>query len=660
MKKRKITPLDLLKLKFIRSLALSPDSKQILFVAETAAEDKKKYFSHLYMVGIDGRNLRQFTSGEVNDSHPVFSPDGKWIVFQSKRGGKKGLYKMPTTGGEAKLLVDADGSFSDLSISPDGRTILCIFKKADDAPKNKDGKKEEPVFRHVTRKMYKLDNAGYLPKDRGHVHLYDIETGKGKKIVNTRNGERSPVWFPDGKRIAYITNLHPDPDEESLRDEIFALPPGGGKGRRLNKPPGPVEALSVSPDGRHIAYLGHDEPDDAWGVANYHVWKIPVAGGAAVDLTPDLDYQTLDMTISDTAEESEIIRPMWSKDARNLYFLISQSGSSHLAKVSSQGGKISRIVDGKLHIMAASMRSGSGTIAMSVSDATMPAEIHVGSINGNRRRITDLNSKLLDEVVLSRPEEVLVPSFDSYPVHAWIMKPPGFSPKKEYPSILEIHGGPRVQYGNTFFHEMQYLAGRGYVVYYGNPRGGQGYGRKHAEATVNNWGSVDFEDCMALADYMLKKSYIDPKRMGVTGGSYGGYMTNWIIGHSDRFAAAVTQRSVTNFISMFGSSDVGFALDREIKGAPWTDMESWWEMSPIKHVANIKTPLLISHSENDLRCPIEQGEQLYIALKKLGRVVEMIRFPDEPHGLSRCGRPDRRLARLDWIAKWFDRFLKKR
>jgi len=659
MRKRKITALDLLKLKFIRSVVLSPDQKQILFVVETASEDKKRYFSHLYMIDDDGGNLRQFTFGEVNDSNPAFSPDGRWIVFGSKRGEKKGLYKIFSSGGEAKLLVEADGSFSDVSISPDSRKILCIFKKADDVPKNKEGKKEEPVFRHITRKMYKLDNVGYLPGDRGHVHVYDIETGKGRKIVNTRNGEKCPVWFPDGKRIAYITNLHPDPDEEGLRDDIFVLALGG-KERRLGKPAGPVEGLSVSPDGGRIAYLGHDEPGDAWGVANFHVWSVPASDGAAVDLTPNLDYQALDMTISDTAEETDFIRPMWSKDGKSLFFLISESGSSHLARVSSNGGKIERVVDGKLHVMAASMRSGSSTVAMSISKAASPAEIFIAGTDGKRKleQITQLNYELTRDLKLSRPEEILVRSSDGYPIHAWIMKPPGFSPRRKYPSILEIHGGPRVQYGNTFFHEMQYLAANGYVVYYGNPRGGQGYGRKHAESTVNNWGSIDYEDCMALADHMQRQQYIDPKRMGVTGGSYGGYMTNWIVGHTNRFAAAVTQRSVTNFISMFGSSDFGFALDREIKGAPWTDVESWWEMSPIKHVANIRTPLLISHSEKDLRCPIEQGEQLYIALKKLGRKVEMVRFPDEPHGLSRCGRPDRRIARLEWISRWFDKYLK--
>jgi dipeptidyl aminopeptidase/acylaminoacyl peptidase len=662
MKKRKITPEDILKFKFIRSVRLSPDERRVLFTVETAADDKKKYYTHLYMVNVDGTGLRQFTTGKVEDSNPAFSPDGRWIVFTSKRDEKKGLYKMPADGGEPRLLVEADGSFSDISISPDSRQILCIFKKADEVPKDKDGKKEEPVFRHVTRKFYKLDNAGFMPGDRGHLYIYDLETGKGRKIVNTKNGERQPVWFPDGKRIAYITNLHPDPDEEGLRDEIFVTSIDGGQGRKLSKPAGPVEGLTISPDGRFIAYLGHTEPDDPWGVAIYHAWRISVREGKAVDVTPYLDYQTLDATISDMAEEHDMTRPTWSRDGRWIHFIVSSHGSTNHVRIRSTGGEIDTIVGGKVHVMAAAFGPKTGIVAAAISNPTQIAEIFIARTGSKSkaRQITRLNAEFIDSVAIVAPEEVLVTGHDGYPIHAWIMKPPGFSPRRKYPSILEIHGGPRVQYGHTFFHEMQYLASRGYIVYFGNPRGGQGYGRKHAEVTVNNWGSVDYEDCMSLARHMARQDYIDTRKMGVTGGSYGGYMTNWVVSHTDMFAAAVTQRSVVNFISFYGSSDFGFALDREIKGAPWTDLDAWWEMSPIKHVANIRTPLLIKHSENDLRCPIEQAEQLYIALKKLGRTVEFVRFPEEPHGLSRCGRPDRRIARLEWISKWFDRYLKGR
>ncbi len=659
MKKRKITAEDLLKLKYVRSVAVSPDDSKIMFTVEAAAEDKKGYHSHIYMMNSDGGDFVQYTSGKVKDSNPIFSPDGRWIVFTSKRGEKKGIYKMPTSGGEAKLLADDDGSYSELSISPDSKKILAVFKKADDVPKDDKGKKEEPVYRHITRMFYKLDNAGFMPKDPGHVYVIDMEAGKKTKITNGKNGERCPVWLGKGDKIAYVANIQRDPDVETMRDDLFVVSVKGGKPKKLNTPAGPVEMLSGSPDGKFIAYAGHDEPRDSWGAANYHIWNVPVAVGKALDLTPRLDRMTIDLTISDTAEVGGGMKPVWSSDGRWIFFQVAENGSTRLYKASSRGGKITKIIGGKIHLVAASFGNKKNLVASIISTPTMPAEIFVSnnSPNAKPKRITRLNDGLFKDIDIQKPEEIIVKGHDNYPVHAWILKPPGFSPNKKYPSIFQIHGGPRVQYGNTFFHEMQYLAAKGYIVYYGNPRGGQGYGRKHAEFIENAWGSYDYDDCMSLARHMAGMKYINKSKMGVTGGSYGGYMTNWIVGHTDFFKAAVTQRSVVNFVSFYGSSDCGFDFDREILGAPWKNLDSWWEMSPIKHVAKIKTPLLIIHSEQDLRCPIEQAEQLFISLKKLKRKVEFVRFPGEPHGLSRCGRPDRRIARLEWILKWFDRYL---
>lgn len=655
-----MTAEDLLKMKFIRSVCLSPDETEVMFTAEVVSEDKKKYHSHIYVVNADGTDLRQFTSGKVSDSNPVYSPDGRWIVFTSKRDDKKGIYRMPTAGGEAKLIVEGDGSYSDISVSPDSKKILCVFRKSDDVPKDKDGKKEAPVFRHITRMFYKLDNTGFNPKDPGHIYVYDIETGEGKQITRGKNGERSPVWVGNGRSIAYVANVQREPDFQVLKDDIFVVPAIGGKSRKLKKPAGPVENIASSPDGKTIAFIGNDNPFDEWGVEPVHIWKVPVRGGKAVDLMPKLDRITTDITISDSAEVHGGMKPVWSSNGREIYFQVSENGSTRIYKIRSSGRELKKVIDGKIHVISASLTCKNSLMASIVAGPTTPAEIFVFPLKSRSktRQITKLNEELIKKVNVRKPEEMIVRGHDGYPIHTWIIKPPNFSAKKRYPSILQIHGGPRVQYGHTFFHEMQFLAACGYVVYYCNPRGGQGYGKEHSAIIVNNWGNYDYQDCMSVARFMASKKYINKNRMGVTGGSYGGYMTNWIVSHTDFFRAAVTQRSVTNLISFYGSSDFGFDLDREIKGSPWKNHDSWWEMSPIKHVANIKTPLLIIHSEQDLRCPIEQGEQLYISLKKLRRKVEMVRFPEEPHGLSRCGRPDRRIARLEWIRKWFDRYLR--
>jgi dipeptidyl aminopeptidase/acylaminoacyl peptidase len=295
------------------------------------------------------------------------------------------------------------------------------------------------------------------------------------------------------------------------------------------------------------------------------------------------------------------------------------------------------------------------------ADMTHLAEVWVQDVAAGSpapRQLTRVNAALLRARDLGEIEEVWFTGPAGNDLQGWIIKPPNFDSSRKYPSILEIHGGPLVQYGNFFMHEFYFLAAQGYVVYFCNPRGGQGYGEAHAKAIDNDWGGADYDDLMAWADYVQRLPYIDPDRMGVTGGSYGGYMTNWIIGHTDRFKAAVTQRSVSNLISMYGSSDFNWAFQYELGDEPpWENTENYWRQSPMKFIGSAKTPTLVIHSEQDLRCDMEQDEQVFVALKKLGVDTEFIRFPDEPHGLSRGGRTDRRIARLEHIRRWFDRYL---
>jgi dipeptidyl aminopeptidase/acylaminoacyl peptidase len=294
------------------------------------------------------------------------------------------------------------------------------------------------------------------------------------------------------------------------------------------------------------------------------------------------------------------------------------------------------------------------------SDLKNPGEVRVKELRSARTRtLTGFNRRILSRVRLGEVEEIWFKGPDGNDLQGWIVFPPDFDPVKTYPSILEIHGGPMVQYGRVFVHEIQFLAANGYLVYLCNPRGSSGYGRAHTKAIWNDWGNKDFQDLMAMADLVQARPYVDPKRMGVTGGSYGGFMTNWIIGQTDRFRAAVTQRCLTNLISFYGTSDFNWTFQFEFGDRPpWEDLENYWRQSPLKHVAKAKTPTLIIHSEQDMRCPIEQGEQLFVALKKLGVETEMVIFPEESHGLSRAGRTDRRIDRLNHILRWFDRHLK--
>jgi dipeptidyl aminopeptidase/acylaminoacyl peptidase len=289
-----------------------------------------------------------------------------------------------------------------------------------------------------------------------------------------------------------------------------------------------------------------------------------------------------------------------------------------------------------------------------------PGQVYVRELDSGRtRHLTRLNRDLLDGLDLARVEEVWFKGPQGNDLQGWIMFPPRFDPKKKYPSIMEIHGGPLTQYGKFFMHEFNYLASKGFVVYFCNPRGGRGYGEAHGKAIWGSWGKADYADLMAWGDLLAKKPYIDTRRMGVTGGSYGGYMTIWIIGHTDRFQAAVTQRCVSNFISEWGSSDFNWTFELELEAEPpFKDFKKWWALSPIAYIGNAKTPTLVIHNEGDLRCPIEQGEQVFVALKRLGVDTEFVRFPEEYHGLSRTGRTDRRIVRLNHILRWFEKYIK--
>jgi len=662
---RLITAEDLLKFKWVRAVALSPGESKIAYTLEWIDENKQKYWSNLWVVPTSGGAPRRFTTGKVKDRQPVWSPDGKFIAFVSHRDEEDGIYIIPADGGEARKLVSMNGTFGSLSWSPDGRRLLCAFRKNDPVPIGEDGKpdrKAAPVFRHITRLFYKLDGEGFLPKDGFHIWTFDTASGKGTQLTAGRYEELSPAFSPDGEWICFASNRQPDPDRESLRIDLWVIPSGGGRMRKVSTPPGPVWMPSWSPDGKKIAYIGHDRPDDSWGVANDHIWVAPVNGkGGAKDLTAGFDRPCNDSTICDMQEGHGIPAPVWSADGKRLYFMASDSGSTALYTVPSSGGKVSRILTRPGHLQRFSAAKGAKTAAFVFSDFSIPAEVFTLKLSekpAQPRQITSISKEFLEGILLSRPEPASFKSFDGTPVQAWIMKPTHFKPGRKYPAILQIHGGPAVQYGISFFHEFQLLAARGYVIFFSNPRGGQGYGEAFAGAIVGDWGNIDYKDVMAGADELARKPFVDPKRVGVTGGSYGGFMTNWIVGHTNRFRAAVTGRSVVNQYSMSGSSDIGHEVYREMKATIWDDPDKLLRMSPISYVKNVKTPLLILHNEFDLRCPISQGEELFLALKMLKKKVEFVRFPEEPHGLSRHGRPDRRLARLGWMLKWFDRYLK--
>ena len=662
--RRSINAEDLFKLRLPTSVAMAPDEKKVAYTVERMDKEENKYFSNIFLFDLTTREERQFTHGDHNDGQPVWSPDGSEIAFVSTRDKKTGIYTMPTAGGAEKKLIEIEGTIIDLQWTPDGKQLLfCLRYNDSHFIKDEKKKKEPPVYRHITRLFYREDGAGFVPKDTFQVYTLDVTSGKLKKVTKGKRDNFFVRIAPNGKFIIYVSNRDRDPDMNGLHLDLFVMSLTGRKERRIPTPTGPVFTPAISPDSKSVAYLGHDRPRDAWGVANMHVWKVGLSGRPkAADLMPKFDRMAYDQSITDTGDVGEVSSPAWSADGKRIFFLSSDTGVTNLFSVPSKGGRPTRIFNAKCHIKGYSVNGRTQTAALIHADLNNPGEIMLcpTKYGGEKKpvRCTNLNKFLRTEKRLGRTREVSFRSFDGTKVQGWLVTPPNFKPTRKYPAILEIHGGPRVQYAHTFFHEMQYLAAKGYVVLYTNPRGGAGRGETWAEAIAGGWGDLDYKDCMAAADYLEKQTFVNPKKMGVTGGSYGGYMTNWLIGHTNRFSAAVTQRSVVNLGTFIGTSDMGWILEREYKAWPWTDKEKYERCSPITYFKNVRTPVLIIHSENDLRCSIEQAEQMFVMLKVLKRKVEMVRFPGEPHGLSRHGRPDRRLARLEWIDKWFRKYLK--
>lgn len=664
--KRTITAEDLYRIQTPQTPRLSPDGEKVIFSLTRIDQTTQKKHSNLYLITVNDGVQRQFTFGDQIDAAPEWSPDGATIAFLSNRGDKEKppqIYLLPARGGEAHPLTEFKGEIHNFSWSPDGTKVLVGGVKFDAAvlerQQDENKRKLGVVERHITRLIYKLDGYGFLPKERAHIWVVDVASREMTQLTDHDVfDEQEPDWSGDGERIVFLSNRQPDPDMDAYATDVYTMPSAGGEFSKLNTPRGNKNAPVFSPDGKWVAYYGAE--DEGKMYENNDIWIVSADGKQpAKNLTEKFDFDAGDGVINDLGG-IEPIPPVWSLDSRFVYFRSAEKGSSMIKKVEIETGEVSEVVGPGGDVGSLSFANDQKAFTYCQGSMFDPSQIyHRETGQSATRKLTQINQELFAEMDLGNMEEVWFKSPSGSDLQSWILTPPNFDPSKQYPSILEIHGGPWAMYGNLMMHEFFYLAANGYVVYFSNPRGGKGYGTEHAKAITNNWGGPAMEDLMAFSDLMAKKPYIDSARMGVTGGSYGGYMTNWIIGHTDRYKAAVTQRCVSNLVSMWGSSDMGFFFEQEFGGQPpYVSIDSLWENSPIKHIGNAKTPTLVIHNEMDLRCAIEQGEQVFVALKRMGVDTEMVRFPEEPHGLSRMGRTDRRIARLNHILRWFDRYLK--
>lgn len=660
MKKKYVKPEDLFSLELVNEIEFSPDGKHLIYTLKRTDKKKNKYFTNIFLMSSDGTEISQFTYGDWNDTSPRWSPDGKWLAFLSNRDEKSNIYVIPANGGESRKVTYLDGIVINLKWMPNSKDIIFSFCPKDKGNKKKD-EKGPPLVREINRMYFKADGSGYRPEAKFHIYSVNAKSGKRKQLTKGNWNDFFPTPSPTGKEIAFVSNRAKDYEFNMQLFDLWTIDSNGKHLKKIKTPKGPKDSLSWSPDGKNIAYIGDDRFKDYTGAVNHYLWIVSVKNRRALKLTQKLDRTVMNICVDDIGESFGSLTPEWTENCKEIIFAASDEGNHHLFNVNIKNRNIRRITKADMQVYNYSYNKKTDRIAFTYSHPTSPANISVIKRDAEKADFrNDINEKFLKTLRISKPEKFSFKGTKGDFVDGWILKPPIFRKNKKYPLILEVHGGPHAQYPNSYFHEFQVLASAGYIVFYSNPHGSQGYGEKFAKVLVNNWGVPDYKDIMNAVQILSKKRFVDKKRMGVTGGSYGGFMTNWIIGHTDIFKAACTQRCVSNLISMTGTSDGGFMMAREFGGPWWKNIDNYWRMSPLKFVKKITTPLLIIHSEGDMRTPIEQAEQLYIALKLQKREVKFIRYPEESHGLSRHGRPDRRIDRLKRIVAWFDKYLKEK
>jgi dipeptidyl aminopeptidase/acylaminoacyl peptidase len=648
--RRAMTPEDITRIVWVSDPQISPDGRRVAFVATTLSEEKDQYQSQIWMVDTAGGAPRRFTGGPRRDAEPRWSPDGSRLAFVSEREAtKKGqLYVMPADGGEAIPLSDLKNGVTNPVWSPDGTRIGFVSRVGGwQEPESEEEKRKSRPPRVITSLKYRQNGEGFTYDRRPHLFVVSADGGEPRQITDGDWVDADPAWSPDGRLIAFSSARHVEKDDDDASD-LWLVGAEGGEPRRVTDTAGPTGLASFSPDGRTIAYLGRRARNDFGG--NVRVFTVPAEGGASTCMTMGLDRSCAPLPVG----------PLWSADGRWVTFAAEDRGALSIYRVGISGGAApERVIGGERVVTGVSISGDGRRLAFTGTDPVTPAEVFVADADGSgERRLTDVNRAWREEVALSHPERF---SYEraGFALDGWVMKPVGHKPGTSGPALLNIHGGPHAQYGWGFFDEFQVYAAAGYAVIYTNPRGSQGYGETFARAVIRDWGGGDYADVMAGLDEALRRDdAIDATRLGVMGGSYGGFLTSWIVGHTGRFKAACSERAVNDQWGMFGTSDIGHLFNTvELGAPPWENLGEYLDRSPVTYAKNVTTPLLIIHSEDDLRCPIEQAEQLFVALKKLGKDVLFVRFPDETHELSRSGKPRHRLARFRFILDWFAQHL---
>jgi dipeptidyl aminopeptidase/acylaminoacyl peptidase len=687
--KRFITEKDLFKFTWIADPQISPDGSIVAFVQVTVNEKENRYETSLFTVPSTGAAPpRRLTSG-VRDTAPRWSPDGTRLAFvrsidKEGKAQPAQVFLLDMAGGEAHAITDVAGGASGPVWSPDGKTIAFTSATGPDE-KKADGHQSD--VRVVTRAVYRANgNPGYVD-DTHHSHIFTVSSAgsdlatasRPKQLTDGDFDESGPVWSPDDATIYFVSTRVAEPYYDEAGSELYRVPAAGGSIARVASIEGGIGNLSVAPDGQRIAFVGELRGSPIRSYSQPDLWVVDVTGSAPTpkNLTANYDFDIGGGIGGDqSAPRGQNRKPIvWSKGAGSsewsLIVVSAEKGSANLKRVSATTGKVEPLTEGAQSVEAFSATPDASRIAATFSTQTNIGDVAILDVAGGGaqgaqrlqtgvkpRVITHVNDALFDGIQQSEPEEIWYRTFDGGQIQGWILKPPDFDPVKRYPLILEIHGGPHSAYGNTYTHEFMWMAAKGYVVLFTNPRGSTSYGQDFGNVIQYHYPGDDYKDLMAGVDEVLKRGYVDASRLGVTGGSGGGLLTNWTITQTQRFKAAVAQRDIADWSGFWFTADFTLFQPTWFRKAPWEDPQDFAARSPITHVANVTTPLMLVNGDADYRTPpADGGEMMFRALKYRKIPTVMVRFPRETHELSRSGEPWHRVERLEHIVGWMDQWL---
>jgi dipeptidyl aminopeptidase/acylaminoacyl peptidase len=706
--KRGITPEDYFAFEFASDPRLSPDGKLVAYVVTTVDQKQNRRLSQIWVASVDeSRPPRAFTSNLQSSSSPRWSPDGRSLAFLSARPATESaastqqaprqgtptptpvspalpsatvpqatpaptetptpaanttattpgvpsalqtstseqprtqVWLLSFDGGEARRVTNLRNGVSTFEWSPDGKRMVLTSRTGPS-----DAKAPSSDVRHYKHMSYKFNDTGWFDDKRSHVFVVDVAGGHAAQITFGEDwNDTDPQWSPDGSTIAFVSDRTGHAFDESRNTDVFVIDSAGGPVRKISDHPEEDYSPRWSPDGKQIAFLGRLHETDHPKIFLASSSSGGREGGPSRNVSPELDLIPTNLR--------------WAEQGRALYFETGVRGEQHLFRVEASDGKLTQVTRGPRAVHAVDVDDRNHLLAYAANDFKHLDDIYVASLDASgERKLTNLNAKLWPQLQLADVERMTYKGADGWDIDGFMVKPLGWQEGRKYPLILSVHGGPAGQYGVDWYQEFQVYAARGWAVFFCNPRGSTGYGQKFERGIEGQWGGNDYTDIMNGVEAALQKyPWIDRDRLGVTGGSYGGFMTNWIVGHTTIFKAAVTLRSISDFISDEGTRDGAYGHREDFGGYLFDNFDIFWDRSPLKYAKSVKTPILILHSDNDYRVPLEQGEQWFRALQHYGVPSELVIFPRENHNLTRTGEPKHLVESLNWQLYWFERYL---